>query len=76
MAAGRTSSVSVFHSPQPGHCPSQRGASAPQEEQTKTVEERAMDPTTVGPAPDNSPPGMGQILHSIIRFTVWWTCKV
>jgi len=32
----------VFHSPQDGHCPLQRGASAPQDEQTKTVRGLAM----------------------------------
>jgi len=35
--ADRCSSTSVFHSPQPGHWPSQRGASAPQAEQTWTL---------------------------------------
>jgi hypothetical protein len=41
-AAPLVSSLSVFHAPQPGHWPSQRGASAPQEEQTKTVVARGM----------------------------------
>ena len=37
--------TSVFHSPQPGHCPIQRGASAAQAEQTKTVVARGMSMT-------------------------------
>ena len=38
----RVSSLSVFHSPQPGHWPIQRGVSAAQAEQTKAVDARAM----------------------------------
>jgi hypothetical protein len=38
----RVSSISVFHSLQPGHCPIQRGVSAAQAEQTKTVDARGM----------------------------------
>ena len=41
-ASPRASSASVFHSPQPGHCPIQRGVSAAQAEQTKTVVARGM----------------------------------
>ena len=55
-AGARTSSASVFHSPQPGHCPSHRGASAPQAEQTKTVVERAMAFDDIGAARTIRPP--------------------
>ena len=47
----RVSSVSVFHSLQPGHCPIQRGVSAAQAEQTKTVDARGMC-MTVGAGAD------------------------
>ena len=50
-ALARVSSTSVFHSPQPGHWPIQRGVSAAQAEQMKTVVGRAMS-VTVGPGAD------------------------
>jgi hypothetical protein len=44
-ATARASSTSVFHSPHPGHCPIQCGASWAQDEQQKIDDERAMPPT-------------------------------
>ena len=43
-AGRRTSSTSVFHSPQPGHCPAQRAVSWPQAEQTWTEVGRGTRP--------------------------------
>lgn len=44
----------MFHSPQPGHWPIQRGSLWPQVEQVWTVIARAMGCLTVGPAADRS----------------------
>ena len=52
----RVSSVSVSTRSQPGHCPIQRGVSAAQAEQTKTVDARGHGLGTVGANPDGSPP--------------------
>ena len=71
--APRISSLSVFHSPQPGHCPIQRGASAAQAEQTKTVVARGMGLVTVGPRSDGfAPLNLGELcasmLSSLLRY--------
>src|SRR3954470_2908388 len=56
--AGATarSSTSVFHSPQPGHRPCQRGSAWPQLEQRKTVAGRAMGSRRLGPRADGLAP--------------------
>jgi serine/threonine-protein kinase len=50
VARDSVNEVSVFHSPQAGHWPDQRGASAPQAEQTKTVRGLAMVVRNAGAA--------------------------
>jgi hypothetical protein len=40
---GSENDAMVFHSPQDGHCPLHRGASAPQDEQTNTVRGLAIE---------------------------------
>src|SRR3954447_149136 len=56
--AGATarSSTSVFHSPQPGHRPCQRGSAWPQLEQRKTVAGRAMGSRRLGARADGLAP--------------------
>ena len=47
-AAGARSSTSVFHAPQPGHCPCQRGSAWPQSVQTRMVVGRAIGVSRLG----------------------------